>query len=88
MSKVYNQYRIFIFLAESSFFLFWSIIFVLATIDLKIITKKFLSLLNLLIAEIFYIYELTNVIIIYQKNNSVFAALQIVLPGIKDFNNS
>lgn len=64
-----------------------SINLVLIIIDTKIILKKLLDSPNLMKNQALYIYELTEVIMIYKHQNFVFATLQVMAPGLKDFNN-
>ena len=52
------------------------------------ILKKLLNLINLSKAQIFYIYEITKVIIIYKNENLVFLAIQVIKPNFKYFNNN
>ena len=57
-------------------------------VNLKIILKKFVSLINLSRAQIFYIYETTKVVIIYKNKYLIFITFQIVILCFKDFDNS
>ena len=57
------------------------------TIDLEVIIRKILGLIDLTKAQIFCIYKSTDIIILYKNENLIFLAFQIVPPGFKNFNN-
>ncbi len=57
-------------------------------IDLKVVMKELLGLLNLTRAQAFYIYKLIEVVVVCKDNNLIFIAFQIVVPRLKGFNDS
>ena len=50
--------------------------------------KEFLGPSNLIIAYVFDIYELTEVVVVHKDKKLIFVTLQIVAPSFKSFNNS
>lgn len=52
------------------------------------ITKDFLSLTNLIIAQTLCIYELRKIFIIYKDRKLIIAVFELVPLGFKNFNNS
>ena len=52
------------------------------------VSKKLLSLADLPRAQIFYIYEVTKVVIIYENKHLILETFQIVIPCLRNFNNS
>lgn len=48
--------------------------------------KELLGLANLTKAQLFCIYELTNIIIVYKYQNLIFTACQLMMLGFKSFN--
>lgn len=61
--------------------------FALTIISLKMISRELLGLTDLTRIQNFCIHKLIKVIILYKYQNFVFVALQIVKPGIENFNN-
>ena len=53
----------------------YSISFFLIIIDLKVISKKLLGLVDLIKAQIFRIYKLTEVIMVIKDKDLIFATL-------------
>ena len=64
-----------------------SIGLVLPRINLEIIFKKLLDLLNLAKAQAFNIYKSIKIVIIGWNKNFVFITFLIVVPGLESFNN-
>ena len=64
------------------------IYFALAIINLKIVLKELLSPADLSGAQIFYIYETIEVIVIYEDKNLIFVIFYIVMSCLKVFDNS
>lgn len=62
--------------------------FVLLIISLKIILKELLSLTNLTKTQLFYVYELIEVIMVGKNKDFIFAIFNIMSPDFKGFNNS
>ena len=56
-------------------------------IDLKVVTREFLSLANLSGAQTLHIHELAEVVMIGEYKDFVIAAFQIVSPSLKSLNN-
>lgn len=52
------------------------------------ITRELLSLLDPIKAQVLYIYELTEVIIVHKNKNLVFTAFQVVALSLEGFNDS
>lgn len=61
---------------------------VLIIVNLKIILKEFLSSITLFKTPIFYIYKITNFVIIYKEKIFLFTIFWIIKPGFNYFNNS
>lgn len=57
-------------------------------VDFEVILREFLGLANLPKIKVFSIYELSEVVVISGDKNLIFAALQVVMPSLKGFNNS
>ena len=57
-------------------------------IDSKVVLGELLDLTDLLRAQVFCIYETTEVIMIHKNENLIFATFQVIAPGFKCFNNS
>ncbi len=57
-------------------------------IDLEIVLRELLGLVDLTRAQAFCIHKSTEVIIISKDKDLIFAALQLVAPSLKGFNNS
>ena len=57
-------------------------------IDLEMILRELLSLADLTKAQIFYIHKLTDIIMVKKDKNFIFIVFQIMMPKLKDFNNS
>lgn len=66
----------------------YSISFSLIIIDSKVILREFLVITDLTKTQILSIYKLPKLVIINKDKNLRFAALQIVIPSLKDFNDS
>lgn len=64
-----------------------SISFILAIIDLKIISQQFLGPVNLLKTYAFYIHRMTEIVIVHGNENIMFAIFQVMLPSLQDFEN-
>ena len=56
-------------------------------IDLKIIFKKLLGLIDLAKILIFYIYKLIKIIMINKNKNCIFAVFLIIMLDFKNFDN-
>ena len=56
-------------------------------IDLKVVLRELLGLVDLTKAQVFYIHKLTEIIMISKAKNLVFAVFQVVLPSLKGLNN-
>lgn len=56
--------------------------------DLKIVLKKILSLLDLTKAQIYYMHKLTEIVIVCQKKDLIFTVLQVVMSSFKSLNIS
>lgn len=52
------------------------------------ILKKLLGLVNLTKAQVFYIYELTEVITVNKEKDLIFTTLKVIVLNFKGFNNS
>ncbi len=65
-----------------------SISFSLTIIDLKVVSRELLAPADLTRAQAFCIHESTEVIIVSKDEDLIFAALQVVAPSLKGFNNS
>ena len=52
------------------------------------ILKKLLGPTDLSRAQTFYIYKATKVVIVYKNKYLILATFQIVMPCLKDFENS
>lgn len=61
---------------------------VLIIVNLKIILKEFLSSITLFKTPIFYIYKITNFVIIYKEKTFLFTIFWIIKPDFNYFNNS
>ena len=60
-----------------------SISFFLMIIYLKVVLRELLSLADLIRAQVFYIYELTEIVMVNKDKNFVFATFQVVVPSLK-----
>ncbi len=60
----------------------------LIIIDLEVVLRDFLGPIDLVRVQVFYIHELTEVIIVDKDKDLVFAAFQVVTPSLQGFNNS
>lgn len=60
----------------------------LPVIDSKIVIRELLGPTYPAEAQTFYINKPSKVVMIYEHKNLVLAALQVVAPDLKDFNNS
>lgn len=60
----------------------------LTIINLEVILRELLGLMDLTRAQAFRIYVLLEVIMVSKDRNFVFATLQVVAPSFKGFNNS
>ncbi len=56
--------------------------------NLEVVSRELLGPADLTKAQTFCIYESTEVIIVRKDENLIFAALQVVMPSLKSFNNS
>lgn len=65
-----------------------NISFSLIIIDFEIISREFLSLVDLARIEAFCSYKLTEIIMVSKDNNLVFIAFQVMAPSFENFNNS
>lgn len=65
-----------------------SIILSLRIIDLKMVSKGLLSQVDLMGAQTFCIYKLSEVVMVRENENLVFVAFQIVVPSLVSFNIS
>ena len=82
--KFINKYNLDIFSIKNNFFSYFRNIivikykqlylFILLVINLKIIIKKLLNLINLFNIWVFYIYKIKNIIIIYKNKKFIFIA--------------
>ena len=59
----------------------------LTIIDLKVVTREFLSPADLSGAQTLRVHEPTEVVIVGKHQDFVLAAFQIVSPGLKSLNN-
>lgn len=66
----------------------YSISLFLPIIDFKFILQWFLGLTDMTRTQVFCINELTEVIIVCNNKDFVFASFQVMTPSIKGFNNS
>ncbi len=60
----------------------------LTIINLEVVSREFLGLIDLRRAQAFRIHELMEVIIVSKDKDLVFATFQVVTPSFKGFNNS
>ncbi len=60
----------------------------LIIIDLEVVSRELLGLADLAEAQTLCIYELTEIVVVDKDEDLMFAALQIVAPSLKHFNNS
>ncbi len=65
-----------------------SISFSLTIIDSEVVSRELLGPADLTRAQAFHIHESTEVIIVSKDEDLIFAALQVVAPSLKGFNNS
>lgn len=56
-------------------------------IDFEVVLREFSGLADLTRTQIFFIYELTKIIIVSKNKNLIFAIFQIVVQDSKDLNN-
>ncbi len=52
------------------------------------VLRELFGSVDLTRAQAFYIYELTEIIMVSKDEDLVFATFQVVAPSFKDFNNS
>ena len=52
------------------------------------ILKKFLSLINLIKIENFYIHKIIKYFVIYKTYNFIFIIFKLILLNFKNFNNN
>ena len=64
-----------------------SICFILAIIDLIVVTREFSNLVNLFGAQTLCVHEPMEVVVVGEYEDLVLAAFQIVSPGLKNLNN-
>ncbi len=64
-----------------------SISLFLTIIDLKVVLRELLGLANLARAQTLCIYILTEVFMVSESKNLIFAAFQVVTPSFKGFND-
>lgn len=57
-------------------------------INLEVISKKLLNLLNLIKAYLFCIHKLTQIVVVNEDKNLMLIAFQISTSSFKGFNNS
>lgn len=60
----------------------------LIMIKSEVISREFFGLLDLTRAQTFCIYELTEVVVVSEYKDFIFAAFQGMAPSFKGFNNS
>ncbi len=60
----------------------------LIVIDSKVVLREFLGPADLAGAQTLCIHELTEVVVVSEDKDLVFAAFQVVAPSLKGFNNS
>ena len=60
---------------------------ILAIIDVKIVSRELLGLADLLRVQVFCIHETMKVIVVHKDEKLMLAALQVVAPNLKCFNN-
>ncbi len=60
----------------------------LTIIDLKVVSRELLGPTDLTRAQAFHIQKSTEVIMVSKDKDLLFAALQVVAPSLKGFNNS
>ncbi len=77
-----------VFLGEARQGISRSISLILTIIDSKVVLRELLGPADLTRAQVFCIYESTEVIIVSKDEDLVFAAFQVVAPSFKGFNNS
>ena len=75
------------FVKEMRACIYGSICFTLTIIDLTIVTRKLLGPADLTRAQTLCIYELSEVIMVSENEDFVFAAFYVVLSGFKCFDN-
>lgn len=56
-------------------------------LNLKIVIKEFLDLLNILKAQILCIHKFMEVFIVYKYQNFIFIVFYIVVTSFKNLNN-
>ncbi len=76
------------FLGEARQGISRSICLSLTIIDLKVVSRELLGLAYLTKAQAFRIHVSTEVIMVSKDKNLIFAALQVVAPSLKGFNDS
>ncbi len=76
-----------VFLGEARQNISCSISFSLTIIDLKVILREFLGLTDLTKAQTFYIYKLTEIVMVNEDKDLIFAVFQEVTPSLKSLNN-
>ncbi len=64
-----------------------SISFLLTIIDLEIVSRELLGLVDLTRVQAFYIYQSTEVVIVINDKNLVFATLQVMAPSLESLND-
>ncbi len=65
-----------------------SIYLSLTIIDLEVVSRELLGLADLMRAQAFRIHKLMEVIMVSKDEDLIFAALQVVAPSLKGFNDS
>ncbi len=60
----------------------------LTIIDLEVVSRKLLGPTDLARAQTLYIHELTEVVMVSEDKDLMFAAFQVVASSLKGFNNS
>ncbi len=76
------------FLGEARQDISRSISLSLTIIDSEVVSRELLGLADLMRAQAFCIHESTEVIMVSKDEDLIFAALQVVAPSLKGFNDS
>ena len=71
-NKNFEDFDLEIFLYKAKQSIYSSVVFFLIIINLKIIIKEFLDLIDLIKAQTFHIYKLTKFVIVYKNKKLVF----------------
>ena len=64
-----------------------NISFSLMIINLKVVLREFLHLVDLTRAHVFCIYESTKIVIVSKNKNLIFIIFQVVVPSLESLNN-